>query len=278
MVGGRGFNLAWAVKDASKHFRVPQRRRRLFLVCDFAGPGQRSAQVLFVTKSLSGYFAARAGEEERTAAAVGGGSGGARRGGGAVASGGVSLCGGKGEAEACQRHNPDLVMCAGSPQAKASMLVNQCPTVASVAHKNGPYMVHPEICGTLCASGAGMSRPAGMESETDLCVAVDCRNLNETAELSGTLQSKYGGGYSLNYQNPVRTGYVIRRLTPIECERLMSLPSGYTEYGHDGRRISDSSRYQLLGNSIVVNVLAYIMQNIAESMGAGDDNGDEGGI
>jgi len=64
--------------------------------------------------------------------------------------------------------------------------------------------------------------------------------------------------------NPVRTGYVIRRLTPTECERLMSLPDGYTEYGDDGVLISDSKRYQLLGNSIVVNCLAPIMQNIAE--------------
>jgi DNA (cytosine-5)-methyltransferase 1 len=92
---------------------------------------------------------------------------------------------------------------------------------------------------------------------------VDCRNLVENGEMSGTLQSKSAGGYSLNYQNPVRTGYVVRRLTPTECERLMSLPDGWTQYGHDGKLMSDSARYQMCGNSIVVNVLAYIMQNIA---------------
>jgi DNA (cytosine-5)-methyltransferase 1 len=72
------------------------------------------------------------------------------------------------------------------------------------------------------------------------------------------------------YQNPVRTGYIVRRLTPTEAERLMSLPDGYTEYGHDGKLMSDSARYSALGNSIVVNVLAYIMQNIAEHL-----NGEE---
>jgi hypothetical protein len=35
--------------------------------------------------------------------------------------------------------------------------------------------------------------------------AVDCRNLNECG-ISGTLQSKCGSGFSLNYQNPVRVG------------------------------------------------------------------------
>jgi site-specific DNA-cytosine methylase len=139
---------------------------------------------------------------------------------------------------------------------------------------NDRQQVHPLLSGTLCASAAGLSRPAGMASETDLCVAypeadqhtaaIDCRNLRENNGVSGTLQSKGTGGYSLNYLNPVRTGYVIRRLTPTEAERLMSLPDDWTKYGHDGKVMSDSARYQMCGNSIVVNVLAYIMRNIAE--------------
>lgn len=133
-------------------------------------------------------------------------------------------------------------------------------------------VVIPQITGTLCASGAGMSRPAGMASETDLLVcqvfpepantllakgnmsyrmdvdnvvvqAVDVRNLRET-EQSGTLQAKTTGGYSLNYQNPVRVGYLVRRLTPIECERLQGFPDDWTAGG------SDSARYKAIGNSI----------------------------
>ncbi len=61
------------------------------------------------------------------------------------------------------------------------------------------------------------------KSPTDLvCSAVDCRNYKEVGNLSGTLQAKDKPGYSLNYQNPVRTGYIVRRLTPTECERLMA--------------------------------------------------------
>ena len=125
------------------------------------------------------------------------------------------------------------------------------------------------ICGTLCASGAGTSRPAGMASETDLCVVVAapaCGNLIERGKLSGTPQSEHAGGHPLSYYNPERVRYTVRRLTPTECERLMGLPDGYTKYGSDGLPISDSMRYQALGNSIVVNVLAYIMRNIVESM------------
>lgn len=55
---------------------------------------------------------------------------------------------------------------------------------------------------------------------------MDCRNLRETDELSGTLQAKKSGGYSLNSQNPVCTGFIVRRLTPTECERLQGYPDG----------------------------------------------------
>jgi DNA (cytosine-5)-methyltransferase 1 len=164
--------------------------------------------------------------------------------------------------------------------------------------------VHPDVSGTLVASGAGMSRPAGLASETDLCVAyclqgnmigrqdhngprgggvnedlsftltsadvaavaaVDCRNLCETEEVSGTLQAK-AQGYSLNYQNPVRSGYIVRRLLPVECERLQGYPDGWTEFGCDGKEISDTRRYQMLGNSVAVPCVAYIMLGIMEQL------------
>lgn len=55
MVRGRGADLAWCVYDA-QYFGTAQRRRRIFLIADFRG--QRSGEILFVPKSLSGYFAA----------------------------------------------------------------------------------------------------------------------------------------------------------------------------------------------------------------------------
>lgn len=41
----------------------------------------------------------------------------------------------------------------------------------------------------------------------------------------------------------------IRRLTPVECERLQGFPDGWTE------GISDSQRYKCLGNAVTVNVI-----------------------
>ena len=51
-------------------------------------------------------------------------------------------------------------------------------------------------------------------------------------------------------------GSKIRRLTPIECERLQGFPDGWTE------GISDSQRYKCLGNAVTVNVISEIIKNI----------------
>jgi len=54
----------------------------------------------------------------------------------------------------------------------------------------------------------------------------------------------------------VFTGNRVRRLTPIECERLQSLPDSYTEMG------SDNQRYKTLGNAFNVDVVAHILKHI----------------
>ena len=274
----------------------------------------------------------------------------------------------KGTGMRCGRER-DVVLCASSGQSHAEILRELSPTLNCAseqpyvvrpgdAEQEQPIVTHPQIAGTLCASGAGLSRPAGQGNELDFCVvsagfkhkagsqsgsigfqeetaptllagqqsavmkayvigayhsggmlsdnpksgfyeadtsrtldlnggnpccnqggvavvedadgaaAVDCRNLRETDEVSGTLLAKAAsGGYSLNYQNPVRTGLCVRRLTPTEAERLQGYPDGWTESGADGRAISDTKRYQMLGNSVAVPCVAYIMQGIRDAVG-----------
>ena len=60
---------------------------------------------------------------------------------------------------------------------------------------------------------------------------------------------------------------IARRLMPIEAERLMGFPDFWTESGYDGKPISDTRRYAMLGNSIATPCAAYIMQGIREAMG-----------
>lgn len=88
---------------------------------------------------------------------------------------------------------------------------------------------------------------------------VDCRNGAENGDLSGTLQSKTDGGYSLNNVHPVRIGKLIRRLTPLECERLQ----GFPDYWTDIPGASDSSRYKALGNSVAIPCVENVLRGIA---------------
>ena len=96
---------------------------------------------------------------------------------------------------------------------------------------------------------------------TDLVMDVaglDCRNARENGDVCGTLQ-KGTSGSSLNSIHPIRSGQLIRRLTPLECERLQGFPDGWT----DIPGASDSARYKALGNSVAIPCVEYILGGIA---------------
>ena len=104
---------------------------------------------------------------------------------------------------------------------------------------------------------------------TDLVCAVDCRNFRERGETNGTLQAKSNGGISYNLQNTVRTGMIVRRLTPMECERLQGFPDHWTDIGEwmdsKGKRHkdADSPRYKALGNSIALPFWDFLAKRIS---------------
>lgn len=54
-------------------------------------------------------------------------------------------------------------------------------------------------------------------------------------------------------------GYIVRRLTPTECERLQGFPDGWTKLDDD---TPDSPRYKALGNSMAVPVMRWIGEKI----------------
>ena len=103
--------------------------------------------------------------------------------------------------------------------------------------------------------------------------SVDCRNFTEGGEINGTLQAKESGGQSLNLQNTIRQNMVVRRLTPLECERLQGFPDGWTDIGDwvktdkRGRKIkvkgsADSPRYKALGNSIALPPWKWLLKRL----------------
>lgn len=70
--------------------------------------------------------------------------------------------------------------------------------------------------------------------------------------------------YSINLPDG---DYVIRKLTPIECERLQTVPDNYTEFGFDGTKkvkIANGARYKALGNGWTIDVISHILSFLEE--------------
>jgi hypothetical protein len=55
------------------------------------------------------------------------------------------------------------------------------------------------------------------------------------------------------------SGYGVRRLTPVECERLQAFPDGWTEPAG-----SDSARYKAMGNAVTVNTVRWVLGRMLE--------------
>lgn len=90
-----------------------------------------------------------------------------------------------------------------------------------------------------------------------------------------------GGGWGAKtglYKVDLPDGdYVIRQLTPLECERLQTVPEGYTytpthphfgsnEYAGGNVGMSDTQRYRMLGNGFTVNVIAHLLGNMTKGI------------
>ena len=59
--------------------------------------------------------------------------------------------------------------------------------------------------------------------------------------------------------------HLIRRLTPLECERLQGFPDGWTEISG----ASDSARYKALGNSVAIPCVDFVMQCLVQAIQMG---------
>lgn len=277
---GGGWSIAWRVHDA-QFWGVPQRRKRIALVCDFGG--YTAPEILFERKGLRGD----------------------------TAEGGTAREGIAGDAENsidktvfCLQGNgidrPDTANCNGRGwRENVSYTLNTIdrPAVFDMAHACDAIRECGEQVpalqarmGTggnqvpLVAYGVGNGQVQGamtMAQEVShtlntmhdalavLCAAVDCRNFTEGGEINGTLQAKGSGGQSINLQNTVRQNMMVRRLTPLECERLQGYPDGWTDIGEwiddNGKKhqSSDSGRYKALGNSIALPFWFWLLRRIS---------------
>ena len=130
-------------------------------------------------------------------------------------------------------------VCVGNGQADNTGIHDQCPALSTM-HDQQAVMV----------------------------MAVDCRNATES-EINGTLQAKDSGGTSLNLNNACREGTMVRRMTPLTCERLQGYPDGWVFIGdwtdENGKKHkeADTPMYKALGNSIALPFWYWLLNRIS---------------
>ena len=158
------------------------------------------------------------------------------------------------------------VLCRAQANTNAETYENLSPTLTT-SH-DGPPIVFESYSQDARYTQQGDTSPActaqwgtGGNNMPLVVESIDCRNNRSNGNLSGTLNAKENGGFSLNYINPVAIKilrWIVRRLTPTECERLQGFPDGWTDIGEwtdsKGKRHkpADSPRYKALGNSIAL--------------------------
>ena len=89
---------------------------------------------------------------------------------------------------------------------------------------------------------------------------VDDFRHNDVASTQSARQ--YKDATDLICQQAEACAHLIRRLTPLECERLQGFPDGWT----DVPGASDSARYKALGNSVAIPCVEFIMSRIPAAL------------
>ena len=81
----------------------------------------------------------------------------------------------------------------------------------------------------------------------------------------GRIKQGYVGTLDTDVQTGILEGSEIRRLTPLECERLQGFPDNWTKYGASDELISDAQRYKMCGNAVTTNVIQAVFERILSS-------------
>jgi DNA (cytosine-5)-methyltransferase 1 len=90
--------------------------------------------------------------------------------------------------------------------------------------------------------------------------SASAHSIGSESEMAPTLEAGEGG----NNKPAVHVGMAVRRLTPVECERLQGFGDNYTDIQPKGKATPDGPRYKALGNSMAVPVMAWIGKRIQE--------------
>jgi DNA (cytosine-5)-methyltransferase 1 len=256
MLAELGYGFAYRVLDA-QYFGVAQRRRRVFVV-GYLGNWQRAAAVLFERHSLQGHPAPSRETRQDAAKCLTAGVG--------------------------KRYDFETESFVSEPIAWDGEM-NPSVNVAGTLLRGGQGGRQDGVCQPIPYDFFQITAPVNRQSRKP---GDPCHTLaRDNAAHATIVQPTYGipgnwigrqpenGGNAVEPMHDVspcltktdRHGVAamqVRRLTPVECERLQGFPDGYTNIPWRNKTESpDGSRYKAMGNSMAVPVMRWIGERIA---------------
>jgi DNA (cytosine-5)-methyltransferase 1 len=266
--------ITWRVLDA-QYFGVPQRRRRVFVVAS-AG-AVRPEQILFESQSLPG-------DSEASKEARKGNAPAAR----------TSLRDsswppdvsyavtskwhkGTGEASGAEYHNlvgdqPRAVHQNASGELRCYDTVATIGTNQNASGRNTPLIAlafPANLSGTQCATTEDLCPALGAKNPTAIAFVERRRAQGRTVETSNDLAfcvTSPGESGRTDNRQILDTLMRVRRIMPVEAERLQGFPRGHTLVVHKGKQAKDSPRYKAIGNSMAVPVVSWIGKRIIKAI------------
>lgn len=266
------WSIAWRVHDA-QFWGVPQRRKRIALVADFGGLS--APEVLFERKDLSG----DSGEGEPARQETAGGIGTSATDASCLTGwdcqskrifGEQSICGtlNSGTNEGinivpsvfCLKGNAvdrDTSMNGrwAKNESAFTLTATDRHAVCYDARGNGNRNISPTLTG---------DHQNRVSDYTAICVDNGQVNNISMAEQANTLDTMHD-----QHMVYIPSHATVRRLTPLECERLQGFPDGWTDIGEwvdsrgRTRKTTDTARYKALGNSIALPFWFWLLRRIS---------------
>ena len=266
----RGYSVAWRVLDA-QHFGVAQRRRRVFIIGHLGNDWRTPAEILAIAESSARYSEQSNTKRKEVAGSIGAGI--------------------TNDSRAGNFELYDFPKESISPTLNARR-AHDTMTYQEVARMQGfgDYQMD-EISGALKARDykdatdlvIQEENPTFFYAKSHQDVRIQGNVINTLAATMGTgggntpmiftdkqtyIQTRKENSPTLTVGSKgmaMQKGPTVRRLTPVECERLQGFPDQWTE----GQ--ADSHRYKQLGNAVAVPVVEWIIQRFIQTINKQED-------
>lgn len=219
-----GYDCQWQVLN-SKNFGVPQNRERVFIVGHLRG--EPRPKIFPIGEVSGGDIKSRKDDNSQISRTI-------------------SSRFAKGVGNTESRIVDVLVNTTGKRFQSISDVVGTIKQINNPKHSNSRVYSEQGLAPTLNTAQGGNRQPKILD---------DYNHRMRQDGNTGTVRSTFGNEAPGN-GNKLVDGTKIRRLTPLECERLQGFPDSWTDI------LSDTQRYKTLGNAVTVNVVEEIIKRL----------------